>query len=252
MFRFVLALLAGLIPALVQGQDQGQEILVTNGEWLPFLSQHKKHFGVVSHIVSDVFAKQGIDVKYEFYPWARAYNMVAKKRAVASVIWTVNEQRATQVQFSQPLMTLEDVFYFRRENLTAWKKVTDFSDRRIGITKGYYYGNEFADAQEKGLLKTSTASTDVANFKMLLAGRIDVFPIVRVSAEAVLKRHFSAEQRQQLAYHPKAVRTVSYHVIFNQTEQGNQMLKLFNAGLKEMKESGAYQTYWQKYQAGYY
>ena len=248
MFRFVLFVISSLMSALVQAQA----IVVTNGEWLPFLSQHKKHFGVVSHIVSDVFAKQGIDVNYEFYPWARAYSMVANQTAVASVIWTVNEQRASEVQFSQSLMTLEDVFYFRKENLTSWNKVTDFSDRRIGITKGYYYGHEFAEAQRKGKLSTSTALTDVSNFKMLLAGRIDVFPIVRVSAEATLNKHFSAEQRQQLAYDPKAVRKVSYHVIFSQTEQGSLMLELFNAGLQQMKGSGAYQAYWEKYQAGYY
>ena len=171
MSRVVAFVLALVLSATVAAE----QVVITNGEWPPFLSKNYKEYGVVSHIVKDAFASQGVDVKYEFYPWARAYKLVEVAKADASVIWTRNEERDQQVLFSDPVVDLKDVFFFRKPEVASWNAVADFKGRKIGTSKGYYYGDEFAAAQKANVINVSEAKDDVINFKKLIAGRIDVF-----------------------------------------------------------------------------
>lgn len=241
-----------LMVIVCSGLSHAQPVHVAIGEWLPFVSATHKHNGLLSHIVTEAFASQGLKTQYGFYPWARAFSMVASEKADVSIGWVHSEDRVKEVAFSDPLMKLDDVFYFRKEDVRSWNKVTDFSDKRIGITKSFFYGEEFTQAQKDGLLTISIAKDDVSNFKMLLTGRIDVFPIVRLSAQATLKAHFKAEQIAKLDYDPKPVKEVSYRIIFSRSERGETLRKAFNAGLKELKESGKYKHYWQQYDQGFY
>lgn len=245
-------LLIGLLWLNLCCLSNAQTAHIAIGEWLPFTSAQHRHNGVLSHIVYDVLTSQGIKVRFGFYPWSRAFNMVETHSADISIGWSHSVERDKQVLFSQSLMVLEDVFYFRKEDVRSWNKVTDFSGQKIGVTKSFYYGEEFSQAQKAGAITTSIAKDDISNFKMLLSGRIDVFPIVRVSALATLKQHFKAEEVAQLAYHPKPVKEVSYRVIFSRSERGNKLLNAFDKGLQEFKDSGRYQQYWDLYQQGFY
>jgi len=50
----------------------GETIRLSNGEFLPYLSEDLKYYGVLSRIVSEAFALEDIEVKYWFFPWGRA------------------------------------------------------------------------------------------------------------------------------------------------------------------------------------
>ncbi len=41
-----------------------ETIRLTNGEWIPFLSEDLKHYGVISRIVKEAFALEGMKVEY--------------------------------------------------------------------------------------------------------------------------------------------------------------------------------------------
>ena len=48
-----------------------ETITIGIGEWAPFNGEKLPHYGMSSHITTDVFALEGINVKYEFMPWKR-------------------------------------------------------------------------------------------------------------------------------------------------------------------------------------
>lgn len=67
---FVQAIYLLILTATSHAQET---IRITNGEWEPFLSQHSPHYGINSHIVSEAFRLEGIQVKWGFFPWKRAF-----------------------------------------------------------------------------------------------------------------------------------------------------------------------------------
>ena len=59
--------------ALVANLSFAEKITLANGEWAPYLSKGLKHSGYMSHIVSEAFAEEGIEVEYVFLPWKRGF-----------------------------------------------------------------------------------------------------------------------------------------------------------------------------------
>ena len=46
----------------------GEEIRITLGEWSPFISKELPHYGIVPHIISEIFNEAGVNVQYGFFP----------------------------------------------------------------------------------------------------------------------------------------------------------------------------------------
>ena len=64
--------LAGL--SLVSGVIFCQsKIRITNGEWEPFLSENSSEYGFGSHIVTEAFKLEGIEIEYGFFPWTHGF-----------------------------------------------------------------------------------------------------------------------------------------------------------------------------------
>ena len=66
------------------------------------------------------------------------------------------------------------------------------------------------------------------------------FPITLDVGMATLNDNFSQDEIDSLGYDPKAVRQVSYHLIFNKTPKAQELMLKFNAGLKNLKDTGVY------------
>jgi polar amino acid transport system substrate-binding protein len=69
-FAILLALSFGCsVGALAQTRDT---IRLTNGDWQPFMSENGPHHGIASHVITEGFARAGVEVEYGFSPWKRA------------------------------------------------------------------------------------------------------------------------------------------------------------------------------------
>ena len=103
----------------------GEKVQLTNGEWPPLLSKELKNYGVVSHIVTEAFALEGIKVEYKFYPWKRALNRAEKGLADGSVIWAPTPKRVKAFYFSDPVIRNEKVFFYMKSHPFDWDTIDD-------------------------------------------------------------------------------------------------------------------------------
>ncbi|WP_163831367.1 type 2 periplasmic-binding domain-containing protein [Spartinivicinus ruber] len=69
-----------------------QQVKIANGEWQPYTSNKMKNYGVVTHIVTEAFKVEGINVTYDWLPWKRAYQSVVDGKLDASPGWIQTEQ----------------------------------------------------------------------------------------------------------------------------------------------------------------
>lgn len=94
------------------------------------------------------------------------------------------------------------VLFHRKDTALDWQSVEDLRQHRLGATIGYDYGEAFQRAEQDGRLRVQRLAAEEQGLRMLLAGRIDVFPMDKVVGIANLQQGFSREERSRLTFHP--------------------------------------------------
>lgn len=218
-----------------------QSICLTSGEWPPYMEAKLPHGGPLSLIIEQAFALEGVEVRWQFYPWARAMLMAQSGRCDGTAVWSSSAKRLAAFYLSDPIISNQTYFLHRNSQPFDWHSISDLGGLAIGGTIGYDYGDSFQEAERTGQLKVIRLPQEQQGIRMLLAKRLDAFPIDKVTAQAMLRQDFSREQRASLSLHPQALRTDPLHLLLNRNVAGNQeMLEKFNRGLTRLKQSGAY------------
>ncbi len=215
-----------------------ETIILTNGEWPPYMSEHLKHHGVVSRIVSEAFALEGVKVEYAFFPWKRAFALAKTGKFDGSVVWWKTPEREKDFYFSDPVLDVQYVFFHLRSNRFDWKTTADLKGVEIGATQGYNYGESFQNAEKNGEIIVQRVPMDELNFKKLLKRKIDIFPVDVEVGYTMLKNIFPPEEVGLFTHHPTPVRSDPHHLILSKkNEKNRELVVLFNKGLKRLKES---------------
>lgn len=232
-------------PSSSPTDDVGQEtIRLTNGEWPPYLSENLEHYGVVSHIVTEAFALEGVKVEYGFFPWIRAYELAKSGEWDGSLIWLHTPEREQYFYFSEPILQCNYVFWHLKNYDFDWDSIEDLQDVTIGGTRGYFYEDIFSSLEKAGKVKVEWVSQDEQNFMKLLAGRIDLYVQDVNVSYSMLQNNFTPEERELITYQPKSVRTDDMCLILSRKVDKNEdMLVLFNKRLQRLRESGKIDRY---------
>lgn len=232
----VLSLLALFLAASVPAAE---EVVLTNGEWPPYLGEREPDYGIASRLVSAAFAQEGVKVRYVFLPWRRAYLEAEGGKYQGSVVWSYEKERGEVFHFSDTLFEGRSVFFHLKKSSFDWKTFDDLLQYRVGGTVGYTY--EF---EKNPRIKVERADSDLDNFKKLLVGRFDIFPSDIKVGYAVLRGNLPAEDAAQITHHPRAYNVVTYHLILSKKHpDGARLLATFNRGLKKLRESGRHDDY---------
>jgi polar amino acid transport system substrate-binding protein len=214
-------------------------VRLTNGEWPPYLSASLPDNGLVSRIVVEAFAQQGLRVQFGFFPWPRALMLAKIGDWDGTVGWVVSPERSRDFIYSDPVIATETVFYHLKSWQFSWAGMADLKRYRIGVTQDYFYGDVFNAALAQGKFTVESVGRDEQNLTKLLGGRIDIFPIDKRVASTMLRQHFSATDIERFTFDPKPVHTQPLHVMFGKAVPGNrQLADEFNKGLKKLKANG--------------
>ena len=235
-----------------------ETIRLTNGEWLPYMSATLKHKGVASRIVSEAFALEGIDVEYTFFPWKRAYALVTNGEFDGSLAWASKKEREKEVYYSKEGVILGQTMFFYKNDLElSWhvkkQNYENLKGLTIGTLIGYKYLDVFDIAVKNKIVNEQKVSTLEINFKKLLNNRIDLLISNNDVAYNVLNQSFSKKEIATLSsieYNPEM--TVYYLILSKKHKKNVRLMKLFNSGLKKLKESGKYDQYYKESRAGDY
>ncbi|MCP3922325.1 MAG: amino acid ABC transporter substrate-binding protein [Desulfobacterales bacterium] len=222
------------------GLAGAETIKLTNGEWTPYLSKKMKHFGFASHVVEKSFAKEGIKVKWGFYPWNRSLVLAKQGKWDGSVVWSKNKERQKDFYYSNAqVLHLKDVFFHRKDFPFKWNKIKDLKGLKVGATLGYTYGAELKKAEKSGLIKVQRVKDEVLNFRKLIKGRINIYGVSKNVGYSTLKKNFKSSEVSLITNHPKPYKSSIYHLILNKKSKKNKnFMLLFDKGYKKLVKSG--------------
>lgn len=251
-----LVLLGTLLPTFTLAAERpvdGRTMRVAIGEWPPFVSEDLEHYGLAARIVTEAFAAVGNDVRYRFYPWKRAYLETRQGDQDATAIWTKTPDREGEVLFSDPVLTADKVFFHLEDTEFDWSSIEDLEGYTVGATRGYGYGDAFDEAVKDGRIDVEYVDSDLQNFRKLIRGRIDLFPMTEAVGYSILNTRFEDDQIADVTRHPRPMQQAVFHLLFSKTVDGNEaMLERFNRGLAVLRENGRIEQYLRESRQGEY
>jgi polar amino acid transport system substrate-binding protein len=240
------ALAAAGLLVLSSGARAGEIITVTNSEWLPYTSEHLPHYGPLSRIVSAAFALEGVEVRYVFRPWSRAYAEAAAGMANGSILWSTSgrdSDRQRRFYFSDVVFDGQSVLFHLKSYPFRWAGYEQLAGVRMGGTAGY----EYTFDKYPYIQMDRSAVSDELNFRKLAAGRFDVFPANLDVGREIMRTALTPEQAARITWDPNPYNITHYHLMLNKRNKDNRRyVDLFNKGLRRLKESGKYTEYLQE------
>lgn len=243
--------MALLCCALAAPLAWAETITLSNGEWLPYLSETLPHNGPISRIVKEAFALEGIEVRYVFRPWPRAYAEAQRGLVNGSVVWSIGEEsseRAREFLASDTVLESRIVFFYRKGYQFHWTKDEDLVGMRIGGVAGYEYRFEGMQG-----IRLDRAPTEELNMRKLVAGRVDLVPTNLDVGRYILRTHFKPEEAAGISVAPGSYSATQYRLIMRRADSANAgYIERFNRGLRKLKQSGKYEQYMAELAAGRY
>jgi polar amino acid transport system substrate-binding protein len=213
-------------------------IRITNGEWEPYHSEFSYEYGLISHIISESFNLEGINVKWGFFPWKRSYEIAKLGIWDASATWVPTNEREKDFWITKPILSISFVFYYLKKRKL---QLEDMPGLIIGLTRGYTYGNEMETFIKENNLAVDVATSDEQNFQRLLNGRIDIFPNDPFVGYAQIRNQFSPKEVVLFTHHPKEFNKNTLNlVISKKCKNGRIFQEKFNSGFEKLKKSGGY------------
>lgn len=252
--KAVVALLPVLLTGGVSGALADNRTLdISVGDWPPFIAQDQKHQGFIAHLIHDVLAAEGYDVRFQFLPWNRAYREAALVERDATAVWMYKPEREKDFYYSDPVLSEQFVFFHRKDRNFDWETFEDLAGLTVGGGFGYSYGPGFDAALKTGLFRMERVASNEQNFLRLLIGRVDVIPEEINVGYYTLRRDVGNELASKVTHHPKPLLQSESFVLFpRKGPESLALVKKFNRRLQQFRDSGRYQSYFDAFERGEY
>lgn len=243
----VLITLAGIFFSNVNEATCEKTVILTNGEWAPYFSEHMKYYGIGSRIITEAFALEGVRVRYQFYPWKRGLMLAQEGVCDGAVGWEINVDRKEHFYESEVVWESPWVFFYLKKYNFDWKTFDDLKNIKIGGTLEYMYTPQFLEAERSGKIRVDRAASDELGYKKLLAERFDIFPQLLDIGYYQLQKQFTPETFNLFTHHPTSFgKHKEYLLLSKRHEHNRELIEVFNRGLRRLKESGEYQKYFKE------
>lgn len=236
------ALVAASQPAAGQGETPAKgdrTVVVATGEWPPYVEAKAPYHGVLSRAIKEIFEDAGYRVKFAFEPWKRAKQEVREGRQDVLMPAYCSPDRRRLYLCSKAVVTGRMVLFHRSDMPFHWQTVDDLKGYSIGATLGYYYGAAFDRAERQGKLKVVRIPSDETNMRLLMKGRIQLYPQDEAVGYAMIRQMFPRSQWHLITSDPHALHKAPLHLLFTRKDpRGEQLRQVFDSGLVRFRHDG--------------
>jgi hypothetical protein len=250
----------------------GDRVILATLDWEPYVSESLHDHGYLAVIVQEAFSRSGIEAEFRFNQLNRTAGTDKSQKPEASTKPAepsevaaptapaptasaptapeeteefeevdgyfpeyYSEQVKSYAAFSDPIPAGALGFFKLRKSEISYTELADLIGYRIGIVRGYQNTAAFDNA---AFLTKDYAENDLANFKKLAAGQIDLLVADKFVGMQLIKSHMP-EMKNEINFLdiPLENRDL-YLCISSKYLHGGALLKAFDEGLRQMKEDG--------------
>jgi len=247
-FSFVLIVL----PSFVSFASP-REIVIGTGEWVPYISKNLKHSGVINHIISDIFARSGIKVKFSFMPWKRVLLESSNGNVDAVSFWGGYEDWYDKHAGSDYIFSGEYVLWQLKGNTFNWKNTSELKGLTMGISSSTKMPVALAEAHKNKIFDVFEVTREEQAFEMLLKKRVHFIPMNLEVGRGMIEKTISPEDREKIIPHPVPIRISLYRLIFSRkSKKSMELMEIFNHSLYILRKAGKIDQYLEDSRQGLY
>lgn len=193
--------------------------------------------GLYPRLIEAVFARIGIEVDIQALPWDEALKAGEQGETAVGGIYK-NNKRLEIYDYSSPLYEERLMVYTKTGETFPFNTLSDLYGKRIGLIRGWSYGEAFDAAREKYHFTVEEADSNLRNFEKLVSGKIDCLVVDQLAASQIIQEHAWDKQVHQLE---KTAADNHAYLVFAKNLKKTALLERFNQALEEIKKDGSYQ-----------
>ncbi len=216
-----------------------QNVIISVDEYAPFIDSSEMDNGFLTRIVVLALEAEGITPEIRFRPWARVERELYAGECV-SFPYIKNEERLEKMYYSDELSRTETFLITRKDkNIPEIKSLEDLRDFKIGITRGYSYGNDFDSFIDQ--LDIIIDNTDFLNIRKVLGGWIDIFPCDIYLGKKLVNENFSKDIQEQFVFTKSIIFDEFepfFFVVGKNHPEAEIIIQKFNRGLSKITANG--------------
>lgn len=237
MLTIALASQCGLVRAAA-----AETVLLASDPWPPYVTGElggKVTGGLAVDLINRIFERiDGVDVAIPMVPWNRALAEVEKGTKDGIPMLLKTEEREAYMVYTDPLVRSSSLIWYVRERIpdgVEWQRIDDLVRYRIGITRGYSYGEEMDAALNSGRYTVVAAASTSQLFKMLTKNRVDL-----ALANDAVGYTLAAEHAPDGAIvpAPKAIEIEVHYMAFSKKSPAVRLIPQINRIIGELRAEG--------------
>lgn len=224
-------------PVTEEIQAKSNIIWMASTDWPPYYSRKLKNGGPVTEVTREALRRAGYELKMMWIPWARAEAKTVDGDYHALLGCFKNIERGKTMIFSRPIGKSEFFLVSHKEKKIKYTELRDLSPYVIASLRGYKVNKEFDEAPylEKRIVETVKQSLG-----MLKKKRVDLIYEDKMVLINEAKRWYP-DLLDQIEYLEPPLASKEIYIGFSKKVKGiQQIVKEFNARIKEMKSDGTY------------
>lgn len=231
------------ILLFASSKAQAQKIIqFAESPWPPYVvgepDESARAEGTAVDLVRRVFARiDGVEPRFQMLPWKRVLSDVeyGKKDAISFLQYT--PERAEYLDFTDPLMSSESVFFYSKRKYpkgVSWRKLDDLTGFQIGIVADYAQSTRLDEAKAHGIALDiqKIVGTDDQLFSMLQKQRIDLFVCNIEVGEEIIRQH---GWQNEIGRVDLPIQSVKFYMAFSKRNQHTALIKKVNKVLTELR-----------------
>lgn len=191
--------------------------------------------GIFPLICQVAFKRMNVPVELRARPWARALDEVDSGEVGVCGLYKTSD-RVQKWDFSHYLTMDTILVYARRDDPVGYRTTWDLWGHRIGVMRGWSYGDDFDRYRAGGMFEVSPETSDEQNFKMLTSNRIDCFLAIPISVAKLTPIY------PDIVPEPVPVAVNPTFLAFSKAAHAQALLNRFDAQIRAMRASGEFKT----------
>ncbi|MDE1463736.1 substrate-binding periplasmic protein [Spartinivicinus poritis] len=212
--------------------------------------------GLAIDIIREIFKRTTPtrEVKFYFYPWARA--VIQVKTGKNDILFNAGKNKTRQQwgRYVNSTLILQQYALFTRKgsNISLTSDLLNTQQYSIGIRRGYLYGSgALRQALDKGKFKTIYKTDSVEqSVHMLLAGRTDFFVADIIPTLYYLRKQALIDKLEMIKTpNNKNLIVLEWptYLLFSKKNFSKKFVANVEAILNNMKKDGTYSSIYQHY-----
>lgn len=226
--------------------------VATLGDYAPFLfnvdnqlirttlkpgQDSPKFHGYSWDVFRESFHIMNYTIHLKVEPWARAMKEFETGKVDLIFPAGKNRERLKKFNYSQQVVNnAQFLIYVRADNPLQWHDLSSLTGLKIGVIRGYNYGNKWTDIHGVNKIKVKNILT---GFEMLEKGRIDGFVGYEFHWDYHLKEQGWVDRYRKL---PRFDSSNEYVLALKTNNNGQQLLDDFDLGKKKLIQNGRLQA----------